>query len=402
MEEIIAYKGFHKNEDGSISCRKFVYEPGKTYTMPENEIRPCEAGFHACRELWQCWNYYPNDGWTVYYRVKCSGKIIELDEKLVCSEITVLDEVELDTPLHFNEIRDFGNDILVARRYDLNSTKPFKMVETLMDLNGKPLFDKWYNCIYPAGEGFYRVFKDGKMNYADISGKLLLKKWADNGMTFYCGLAYFERKGRIHIVTTDGRCWSRKWWKDIKIYAPGVALALDSDYRWHLLDNNFRKTGPAFDYISMFRNDGGEWIATIQNNKTGGYTYITSDGRLLTKKWYTWCFPFRNGTAAVETPNGMMLIRRDGTLVTNDVFQGGVAGSYGNLRIVYTMENKVKFVNLIRPDGTYVSQTPFNECNIINGKALMQREEKFYVYGNEGNLEFESETYEEAVDYIIC
>lgn len=394
MEEIIAYKGFDKNLDGSISCRGFVYEPGKTYTMPEWEIKPCEAGFHACRELWQCWNFYPNKANTVFYRVKCSGKIIELSEKLVCSEITVLDEVKADNLLHFDVIRNLGDGTLVARFY----TAGGKYHETLMDLDGKPLFDGWYDRIFPAGEGFYLVALDNKMNYADIGGKMLLKRWADHCETFYCGLACFKRKGRLHIITSGGRRWSRKWWKRIKIYAPGVAIALDSDTRWHLLDKNFRKTGPAFDDISMFCEDGGVWVTDIRDKKTGLSTYITSDGRLLTKEWYRWCFPFKNGTAFVETPHGTMLIRRDGTLVTNDVFQAAeFYSSVGDLRIVYMQDGGV---NLVRPDGTYVSATSFSTAGIICGKALMQKEGVYYVFGPEGKLEFEAESYEEAENHI--
>lgn len=394
MEEIIAYKGFDKNLDGSISCRGFVYEPGKTYTMPELEIKPCKAGFHACRELWQCWNFYPNRANTVFYRVKCSGKIIELSEKLVCSEITVLDEVKLNNPLHFDAIRNIDDGVLVARLYNDNT---MYYQEILMDLEAKPLFDRWYNRIYPAGEGLYRVGLDSKMNYADIRGKMLLKRWADHCETFHCGLAHFERKGRLHIIAADGRCWSRKWWKGIRIYEPGVAMALDSAGRWHLLDKNFRKTGPAFDDISMFNEDGGVWTAFIRDCKTGLSTYITSDGRLLTKEWYRWCFTFKNGTAFVETPHGMMLIRLDGTLVTNDVFQSAeVYCSVGDLRIVYMQDGGA---NLIRPDGTYVSETTFSLEGIICGKALMQKEGKYYVFGPEG-LEFESESYKEAEDHI--
>jgi len=38
------YKGFDKD----FKCRDFQYEVGKEYEMPEDCIKVCEKGFHAC------------------------------------------------------------------------------------------------------------------------------------------------------------------------------------------------------------------------------------------------------------------------------------------------------------------------------------------------------------------
>ena len=98
-----AYKGFRRNEDGTLSCRDFVYEPGKTYKH-EGEIKLCKSGFHACHELWQTWLFYPNNGKNVFYEVECGGDIIEVDNsfgKLVCSEIKLVKEIDVTNVARF-------------------------------------------------------------------------------------------------------------------------------------------------------------------------------------------------------------------------------------------------------------------------------------------------------------
>ena len=92
-----AYKGFNRNEDGTLSCNDFTYEVGKTYKH-NGGIEICKSGFHACHELHQCWRYYPNNGKNVFCEVECGGDIIESEDwdgKLVCSEITILREVDM-------------------------------------------------------------------------------------------------------------------------------------------------------------------------------------------------------------------------------------------------------------------------------------------------------------------
>ena len=42
------------------TCRGFQYEVGKTYEMDEKPII-CERGFHFCKELIDCFFYYPFD-----------------------------------------------------------------------------------------------------------------------------------------------------------------------------------------------------------------------------------------------------------------------------------------------------------------------------------------------------
>ena len=49
------YKGFDKD----FKCRDFQYEVGKDYKMPEDGIKVCKNGFHACESPLEVLDHYP-------------------------------------------------------------------------------------------------------------------------------------------------------------------------------------------------------------------------------------------------------------------------------------------------------------------------------------------------------
>ena len=52
---ITAYKGMSKD----MVCRDMQYEVGQTYTMPDEEVKMCSSGYHACALLADVAVYYP-------------------------------------------------------------------------------------------------------------------------------------------------------------------------------------------------------------------------------------------------------------------------------------------------------------------------------------------------------
>jgi len=88
-------KGFNSD----MTCKGFQYEPGKTYSIPEDELSICNRGFHAIDED-ECplavFNYYPPsiDGKpSRYYTVEIGGRTQKDDEKICGSEIKVGAEI---------------------------------------------------------------------------------------------------------------------------------------------------------------------------------------------------------------------------------------------------------------------------------------------------------------------
>ena len=71
------------------SCRGFLFEVGKTYKH-EGKIGLCEAGFHFCKMVCDCFNYYSFDPKNLVYEIEAIGKIIEGADKCVTDEIKII------------------------------------------------------------------------------------------------------------------------------------------------------------------------------------------------------------------------------------------------------------------------------------------------------------------------
>jgi hypothetical protein len=86
-----AYKAFNKD----WTCRGFKFEVGKTYTH-DGEIQLCNSGFHACKNISDCFKYYDFSENTIVAEVEVFGKKIEAedDSKIVCSKIKIKKEIK--------------------------------------------------------------------------------------------------------------------------------------------------------------------------------------------------------------------------------------------------------------------------------------------------------------------
>jgi hypothetical protein len=89
MKEVRCVKVFDEN----WKCRDFQYEVGKTYKMLQKDISLCDNGFHACRRAIDCFNYKSFDFKNKVAEVILSGRVIEGDDKIVASKITIVREI---------------------------------------------------------------------------------------------------------------------------------------------------------------------------------------------------------------------------------------------------------------------------------------------------------------------
>ena len=89
IKGVIGYKVFNPD----WTCRNnFKYEVGKTYKH-EGEIGLCKEGFHFCKKVNDCFNYYRFDGNNKVAIIIATGKIIDGDNKSVTDEITIVKEL---------------------------------------------------------------------------------------------------------------------------------------------------------------------------------------------------------------------------------------------------------------------------------------------------------------------
>ena len=84
------------------TCRKFKYEVGKTYEH-KGVVNLCQEGFHFCKKLIDCFNYYSFDPKNKVAEIEAEGEIIERTDKCVTSKITIIKE------LTWYEVLDYVN-----------------------------------------------------------------------------------------------------------------------------------------------------------------------------------------------------------------------------------------------------------------------------------------------------
>ncbi len=84
-----AYKVF----ENDWTCKGFKYEIGKTYKI-EGNLEMCNNGFHACKELHNCFKFYPLVPWQKFAEVELSGKVLGENEEKCAEKITIVKEIQ--------------------------------------------------------------------------------------------------------------------------------------------------------------------------------------------------------------------------------------------------------------------------------------------------------------------
>ena len=223
-----AFKGFNKRDDGTLWCRDFKYDVGEKYnhTIP---IVLCWSGFHACHELYQTWQFYPNNGKNVFYEVECGGEIIESEEndgKFVCSEIRIVKEIDMTDVSKFDFAWDFHEGFAVVI---LNEKYNF------IDTSGKMLSEQWYDWAGNFHEGFALVELNGKYNFINTKGELLSEQWYDYANIFSGGFARVRLNDKYNFIDTEGKLLSERWYNEAYFFYEGFAVVkLDSN--WYRID----------------------------------------------------------------------------------------------------------------------------------------------------------------------
>lgn len=93
------------------TCRGFQYKVGETYKY-EGEIEICKAGFHFCKQLVDCFNYYNFNPKNKVAIIEATGEVIEKSDGLSSSKC-VTNEIKIIKELNWHEVLDmvnFGED----------------------------------------------------------------------------------------------------------------------------------------------------------------------------------------------------------------------------------------------------------------------------------------------------
>ena len=267
--EVIAYKGMESN----MTCRGFQYEIGKTYKTDKAEL--CKCGFHACLNPIDVlgYYYYSKETKSRYFKVKLSGEITKCDEfdaKVAATEITILEEINI-------------NEVIETTEWWKN--------ENVLDL------------LYYS-EGFARVRKGYCLwNFINKDGKLLSDEWFefDYVCHFQEGFAVIQRGDKLYnFIDKEGKYLSDKWFKDVYYFHDGVAIVKRGDGLWNFVDKNRNYLSTEwFNWVDDFFEG-----FTVVKRKDGLYTFIDKNGNYLSKEWFKELHEFINGFASVKRTNG--------------------------------------------------------------------------------------------------
>ena len=115
--------------DDDYTCRGFHYEPNHSYSIDEDPI-PCRNGFHFCRKLADCFNYYLPTAHSdmahsitydldvfKFFNVKSNGTTYQIGDKYCTNNITILDECSTE------EILEAFTEWINGEWLDLNKFK---------------------------------------------------------------------------------------------------------------------------------------------------------------------------------------------------------------------------------------------------------------------------------------
>lgn len=86
---VLGYKVFNPD----WTCREFQYEVGKSYEH-KGEIGICEAGFHFCLRLIDCFTYYSFDKNNKVAEVEAFGRVQVSGNKCVTNKIKIVKELD--------------------------------------------------------------------------------------------------------------------------------------------------------------------------------------------------------------------------------------------------------------------------------------------------------------------
>ena len=283
--EVIAYKGMESN----MACRDFQYELGKTYKTDKAEL--CECGFHACLNPRDVLGYYSQYESSRYFKVKLSGEIAKCDEfdtKVAATEITILEEINI------NEV--------------IETTEWWK-TENVLDL------------LYYS-EGFARVRKgDGLRNFINKDGKLLSNEWFefDYVWHFQEGFAGIQKGYDLcNFIDNNGNILSNKWFKEVYYFHDGVAIVKRGDGLWNFIDKKGNILSDEwFNWVDSFY-DG----FAVVKRKDGLYTFMDKKGKYLSEDWFYSVTDFSQGFAEVQRTDKLYnFIDKNGNYLSKEWFK---------------------------------------------------------------------------------
>ncbi len=85
------------------TCKGFQYKVGETFKH-DGTIEVCNAGFHFCEKVADCFNYYSFDSSNKVAEIEAVGNVKTRGDKSVTDEIRIVREIS------WHEVLDLANE----------------------------------------------------------------------------------------------------------------------------------------------------------------------------------------------------------------------------------------------------------------------------------------------------
>ena len=153
-------KGF-KMTNSDMNCLEFQYEIGKEYNL-EGELVPCKNGFHFCKELTNCLEYYNNtEGDKRFFEIEAWGDVVDEYNKSVANNIKFIREISVDEVFEYiKDNKDIVNWYLISDCQKLSED----FIREFKDYVNWGLISMYQTL----SENFIREFED-RVSWASIS-----------------------------------------------------------------------------------------------------------------------------------------------------------------------------------------------------------------------------------------
>ena len=253
--EVIAYKGMKSD----MSCKGFQYEIGRSYKTDKVEL--CECGFHACLNPRDVLDYYSQSIKSRYYKVKLSGDITKCgfkDTKVAATEITILEEIDIDEII--NNIEWWKNENVLDLLYFSDGFARIRNWEkkyNFINKQGKLLSEQWFEWVDDFNDGFAVVKnEDYVYNFITKQGKILSEKWFEKAFDFKDGFAVVEKTiGLRNFIGKKGKILSDEWFNNAHSFQDGLAKVQRRDGLWNFINKNGKfLSNEWFNYLDDFHD----------------------------------------------------------------------------------------------------------------------------------------------------
>jgi hypothetical protein len=278
------YKGFDQN----WTCLGLKYQIGESYCLDANQLGLGHYGFHFCLLPIDVFRYYKQENGCKYAKIYASDKIIMSDNKCVCNQIEIIEEMNSEQLYQ----------ITTGLYFKINGTKKVYLddqLDSILDYNLEIM--PFLNIDELCGDFYW--YLSGQLHREDGPSVVL-----NNGDQMWYLNGKLHRNNGPAIEFVDG---SKYWYLNGHLHRKdGPAIeTINGDRKWYLNGQLHNENGPAIEFDCR----------AIQNSKSNEKSRKSNrsiDVKRKEKHWYKNNQRHREDGPAIEKSSGDKYWYRDG------------------------------------------------------------------------------------------